>query len=331
MKEKMVSIIIPNYNCEKYICECLDSIYNQNYKNFEVIIIDDGSNDKSVSIIKQYIKEKENARLIIQPNMNASVARNRGIEKSKGEYLYFLDSDDVILKNGLKVLVDNIEKYNVDMAIGNYYEIDDRHNNTSNVKMKEYGILKEPILIANNSPVPSNKLYRRSIIEKYNIFFANVNIGQDLNFFLKYLLWCDGVIRIDEDIYEHRVVENGMTKGVSFKIFDITKVFDDVLKFYRKYKKEDLYFKYIEKVKFKHMFWQMNKHIKIDDYKMKKIIVNYFCYNIDKANLENIKNDENLKRDFRVYMFNRTFKTFTCSRFYSYLFKKALNKKNIKF
>lgn len=107
------SIIVPAYNTEKYIDKCLDSIFSNTYKNFEVIIVNDGSTDKTESIIKKYIKKYNNIIYIKQKNMGLSMARNNGIKKATGDYLLFIDSDDYIDKELLKNINENIDNLDV--------------------------------------------------------------------------------------------------------------------------------------------------------------------------------------------------------------------------
>jgi len=332
METIKLSIIIPNYNNGKYLEECFDSIYSQDLMEFEIIVIDDGSTDDSKSIIENYMKKKDNMTLICQPNMNASVARNKGIELAKGEYIFFLDSDDIILPDSLNIMMENM-KNDMDLVVGNFITIDDEQKEIGKNKNGKIGVLSslDVMEIANISPVPSNKLFRKSIIEKYQVYFANVNIGQDLNFFLKYLCCCNKIMMLEDDIYGHRLVENGMTFSTNFKIFDITKVFNDVNKFYKKMKKEVLVQKYIESVAFKHYFWQMNKQIKFPKWKERKLIIDYFTYHINKLNLKKCKNKDFIKRDVRIYTINKYTKLFTSSKCYGWLFKKMLSAKNIKF
>lgn len=107
------SIIVPAYNTEKYIDKCLDSIFSNTYKNFEVIIVNDGSTDKTESIIKKYIKKYDNIIYIKQKNMGLSMARNNGIKKATGDYLLFIDSDDYVEENLLENINKNIDDLDV--------------------------------------------------------------------------------------------------------------------------------------------------------------------------------------------------------------------------
>lgn len=93
-----VSIIIPIYNSEKYLKQCLESIINQTYKNIEIICINDGSTDNSEKIIKDYLKTNKNITYLKQPNAGQSIARNKGLEKATGDFILFVDSDDFIEK-----------------------------------------------------------------------------------------------------------------------------------------------------------------------------------------------------------------------------------------
>ena len=110
------SIIVPAYNTEKYIDKCLKSIFSNTYKNFEVIIVNDGSTDKTEDIINKYIKKYDNIIHIKQKNMGLSMARNNGVKKATGDYLLFIDSDDYVEKN----LLENINKNISDLDVLRY-------------------------------------------------------------------------------------------------------------------------------------------------------------------------------------------------------------------
>ena len=101
MKKNSFSIIIPVYNSEKYLEACISSIINQNYQNFELILVDDGSTDNSASILKKYSKLDERVKTVYKENGGVSSARNTGIDTSKNDYIIFVDSDDILEKNTL--------------------------------------------------------------------------------------------------------------------------------------------------------------------------------------------------------------------------------------
>ncbi len=109
-----VSVIVPVFNAEKYLKRCLDSILGQTYKNIEVLVVDDGSNDSSKEILKQY--KKNDSRIIYssQNHLGPNIARAKAIKKATGDYAIFVDSDDYIVENAIEILVDKVKKYHVD-------------------------------------------------------------------------------------------------------------------------------------------------------------------------------------------------------------------------
>ena len=123
MKEKIkISIIIPVYNTEEYIRECLDSVTNQTFKNFECICINDGSADNSLKILEEYAKSDSRFTVINLPeNKGQGCARNEGLKVAKGEYITFIDSDDWVTNDYLEILYKTIEKYNTDFVAANFY------------------------------------------------------------------------------------------------------------------------------------------------------------------------------------------------------------------
>lgn len=134
--EEIISVIVPIYNVKLYLKECLESIINQSYKNLEIILVDDGSNDGSESICDEYKEKDTRIKVIHQENKGLAVARNVGIDNSKGEFLTFIDSDDYIHKDMIRILHDNIKKYNADISICNYSNNEDlRVDNIGDIKL----------------------------------------------------------------------------------------------------------------------------------------------------------------------------------------------------
>ena len=111
-----ISIIVPCYNVEKYLPECLDSLLNQTFKYFEIICVNDGSNDSTLSILEKYSKKDSRIKIISQKNKGLSGARNTGIDAAKGDYIAFLDSDDWVDNNFYLKLYEAITKHNCDIA-----------------------------------------------------------------------------------------------------------------------------------------------------------------------------------------------------------------------
>ena len=127
-----LSIIIPVYNCEKYVSQAIDSIIHNSFHDYEIIIINDGSNDHTYTVCSSYLKKYQNIKIINQDNLGVSSARNRGIQESQGQYIMFLDADDVYIKGFFNENLMNELNKNYDILAFSSY--------TSNLKRKRYGI-----------------------------------------------------------------------------------------------------------------------------------------------------------------------------------------------
>lgn len=122
MKNKLVSVIVPVYNCENYLKGCIESILNQSHKNLELILVDDGSKDKSTEIAENY-KKDERVKLFHIPNSGPAQARNIGINNSRGEFLFFIDSDDLIREDSLELLLYNQKSSGAELVIGDFKKV----------------------------------------------------------------------------------------------------------------------------------------------------------------------------------------------------------------
>lgn len=175
----LVSLIIPVYNSEKYINRCLDSILSQSYTNFEVICIDDGSSDRSGSILDAYQMQNPGKFVIKhQPNAGIAITRNRGIEAAKGDYIAFIDNDDWIDADWLETLTDLIDTEEpTDVICSGYYRPDKDGNIVTKCQLDENGEWS-PYLVG----APWAKLYRTTFIKESHLEFFSTNIGEDLPF-----------------------------------------------------------------------------------------------------------------------------------------------------
>ena len=315
--EGKVSIIIPNYNGEKYIDKCLNSINNQVYDNIEVIVIDDGSRDNSLDIISKYKKTiKFDFKLVKQFNQNASVARNRGIELAKGDFIYFLDSDDELYdENSIMNLVSKIKGN--DLVVANYEVVDEMGNFIKNYSVND-NLLDFPdkYKYARVSPVPSNKLFLKSVIDKYNIYFSNVNIGQDLNFYLKYLSVCKKIKTIDLNVYKYRIVSNSITRSCSLNFMSIFDSFKRVEEFYNVNGMNGDYCKYITCVAAEHYRQQFSKVLNFKKRCERKMLFSFFDYCVKyNADICTNKNDY-YKKQIKIYYLK---KILIKLRFYNFI------------
>lgn len=306
MKNCIVSVIIPNYNGEKYIEECLESVLTQSFQEFEIIIIDDDSTDRSMAIIESYAKRDERISYHKQCSMNASVARNRGIEMSKGKYLFFLDSDDMLCHDGLEVLIKNIEVSNADLAIG-YFEVFSDKESYIKKDFTENGLCETAMSCATFTFNPSNKIFRKEMITSNNLGWGNVKIGQDMNFFLKYLLKCQKVMLVDTVIYRYRISPTNMTHSYDFRILDVVNSIEDVKKLYKKNNAIDLFNQYISGAAFQSFYTQMEKQRFFKTIGERRLVVNHFHFHIKQlgSKLPNVS-----RKKVLVYKLKMLFKPF---------------------
>lgn len=218
----LVSIIVPVYNSKQYLRRCLESIINQSYKNIEIILIDDGSTDNSGKICDEYALKNKKIKVIHIRNKGPSVARNNGIKISRGEFIFFLDSDDFIGNNAISILMENYHQHKADIIIGNFKKIrngiieqradillpDNKFLNKQEILDYSRLYLKTPnkyLLFA----FSWGKLFKSSIIKDNHILFNNdLHTFEDVAFNFDYLNHIDGVYFLREPIYNHTVYDN---------------------------------------------------------------------------------------------------------------------------
>lgn len=182
--KKMVSVIIPLYNSEKYIETTIESVINQTYKNWELLIIDDNSKDNGVVIVKEYIKKDSRIKLLVNSqNMGAAKTRNYGIKEAKGEYIAFLDSDDLWNCDKLEKQINFMEKNNYSVTYTGFKKvfIDTPQKGEYISKHKESLSYKE--LLKANWLSTFTVIYNQEILGKK--YFPDIRAGQD------YGLWLD--------------------------------------------------------------------------------------------------------------------------------------------
>lgn len=214
----MVSIVVPVYNAENYLSPCIESILNQTYKNIEVILVNDGSRDRSGLICEKFAIKDNRVKVIHQKNSGPSTARNVGIKNARGKYIQFVDADDCIEHNMTERLVREM-KDNSQLVICGYKIIYKNNNKTIHINkipdqygtygkddfLKIFGRLYEERLI--NSPC--NKLYVNEIIKNFNLNFPEgIKMGEDLLFNLEYFKLCKKVSVISEPLYYYIKLNN---------------------------------------------------------------------------------------------------------------------------
>ena len=226
-KDSLISIVIPIYNAEKYLEECLNSIKNQTYKNIEVIMVNDGSKDNSETICKRFSEDDTRFRYFTKVNGGVSSARNLGLDNVKGEYITFIDADDWIDENYLELLITTVKKYHSDIVISSYKQF----NNIDVFYLRAYTIQEKYLLnfekmnrddfltifpklmsanVSFNNAV--SKLFRKEFAKNLR-FDTSIKYGEDLDFYFRLYLNVDCISYIEEPTYVYRIHGDSTTSN----------------------------------------------------------------------------------------------------------------------
>ena len=231
MKKIELSIIIPVYNSEKYIATTIESILSQSNESIELILVNDGSKDNSISIMKTY-SERPNVIILEQENSGAPMARNNGLKYAKGNYVMFFDSDDVLNQNSISKILNLIQNNEPDIIIADYEVVSadlKRIREIRHLDIKKDNLFDMMCL----TPYPGNKIYKKDIIEKNQLVFDSVKIGQDLNFYLKFIIDANRIEFLNFSITKYRILNNSISRSIDSRILDIIKSFDYVESYYK--------------------------------------------------------------------------------------------------
>lgn len=213
MDNTLISIIIPVYNSEKYISKTVKSILKQKDINYEIILVNDGSTDKSADICKKLNKKYNNIKVIHQNNKGPANARNVGLKEAKGKYILFVDADDIIKDNAIKLLKEHIQENNSDLIIFGY---ECQNNIGDKVKISKIIHKKRGCTIDEFKidfckylekwylSLLTNKLYKAELLKKYNIKFnENLKNSEDLLFNFSYIRYCNNISIVPEILYRY--------------------------------------------------------------------------------------------------------------------------------
>ena len=222
MKIPAISVIIPLYNAEQYIGECLDSLLAQTFQDFEVIVVDDCSTDSSVAVVKSYA-EKFGGRLRFGKTEKNSggggyVPRNIGLKFSRGEYIFFMDADDVIVKNAFEILIAAAKNFAADVVyVSRYYSCNSNGESVLISDELAKNIAEEPTLTINDpnknlqlllfkdaSRNPWTKFVRRDFLIENEIFFPNIISGGDFLWCIQVFCHAERFLRLPLSLYLYR-------------------------------------------------------------------------------------------------------------------------------
>lgn len=243
----MVSIVVPIYNAENYLRRCVDSILNQEYTDFELLLVNDGSTDASGDICEEYGDQDPRVIVIQKENTGVSDSRNRALDRARGKYLQFLDSDDWITPDATRLFVRAAEEYGCDMVISDFYRVVGERLSTKG-DIEEEGVLTREEFAAHMMENPAdfyygvlwNKLYRRDIVEEHNLRMdTDINWCEDFMFNLEYIRYAKVFYALHAPIYYY-VKRKGSLASQGINISKTVKMKLNVFEYYNNFYKHVL-------------------------------------------------------------------------------------------
>ena len=233
-----VSVVIPVYNVEDFLGECLDSITNQTLEDIEIICVNDGSTDKSLEILNEYAKNDDRFTIISQENGGHAVATNKGMELAQGEYLYLMDSDDILKLNALEDTVKIADEKNVDFVIFqaiNYYMEEDEYLEKENYSMNKladhvgdsvfsWKDIKEYVFTI--AVTPWSKIYRRDFIVECGAKFPEGLVFDDNVFFWEVLFSAKRIAFYRQHLFIRRWYSTSSTTAGDRRFIDMLDIYD---------------------------------------------------------------------------------------------------------
>ncbi len=238
MNDIKISVIVPVYNASRYLKQCLDSICSQNFKDYEVICVDDGSTDDSVAILSEYAKKNNRITIVSQEHKGVSAARNTALDRAKGSYIAFIDSDDYVKKNFLSALYSTADDTSADIvACDLAYDKDGRKRANNYISRQTFKV-KEPLFSTYQdksrfvkSRVISNKLFSAKLINRNNIrFVEGLKYGEDTYFLFVASMLASSIALTRRTTYYFRINASSATYNAFNKevVFDLIKSLDNI-------------------------------------------------------------------------------------------------------
>lgn len=218
----LISVIVPVYNVEKYLNQCVDSLINQKYKNLEIILVDDGSTDASSGLCDLWSKRDKRVHVIHQSNQGLAAARNTGLDYANGEYIGFVDSDDYILPNMYQTMLDNLLEAKADLSIISYERENPDGSTYCNALPNQKIIMTslEAFMYVNQRGyfyvAPWDKLAKRTLFENLR-YPTDATHTEDAPVAYSLLDRANRIVYDSTPLYRYRMTENGQSKGITDK------------------------------------------------------------------------------------------------------------------
>lgn len=225
MNNILISVVIPVFNVENFLNECVNSVLNQDYKNFEIILVDDGSTDSSPKICDSFAKSDNRIKVIHKENEGLGMARNTGIENACGDYVYFLDSDDYIDKNTFIKCINYIKKFKPNIIFFGHRKFNnDKILETCRSKYNKIYVgneIEKDLLPELISPSKGNGIYMSACMGMFDLNLIKSNewkfvsertiISEDVYSLLNLVSFCNSILIVDDVFYNYRVNVQSLT------------------------------------------------------------------------------------------------------------------------
>ncbi len=290
-----VSVIVPVYNTEKYLKNCIDSLLKQNFEDYEIIVINDLSPGNAEEIIKSY-NDKKIVYIKNKTNKGIGYNRNLGIKEAKGEYVCFIDSDDYVKEDFISKMYNYSKENNLDLCVCDYVNVDEKGNTLEEFNLSNFGITnyeENNKILCEINLGPCNKLFKKDMLIKNKIKFSEKLKYEDLSFVALSIKNSAKIGKINEQLNYFTVHKNSETTTRDKRVFDIFKQLDIVRNEYKSGK-------YLDELTVSVLLnYTIQQRYQIDKDTQSKFIDDAFKYlndnNIDYKHSEYIKNRSFLK------------------------------------
>lgn len=302
-----VSVIVPTYNEEKHIKSCLDSIIENDLKEIEIIVINDGSTDSTKEILEEYKNKYDIIKVIEKENEGQGSARNIGIDLAKGEFLTFVDADDEIHNNMLSKMYEKLQKEQADICVCDYFEINkDNKVVKKAIPQKTEDIKKDYIV---SIAGPCNKLIRTEILKKNSLYFPKTGIYEDIAIVPLIATYINKIVYLEEPLYYYYIRQGSTMRQTKFneKLLSIYNVLDILEKGFKQTGALEQYKEELEFIYIKHLLYAGNGRFL--EYKEGKQEVKKIA-NIMKLKYPNWRKNKYYKKQSKLFKLN-------CNIFYS--------------
>ncbi len=257
MKDKLVTVIVPVHNTEKYIQKCMESLLCQTHSNIEIILVEDGSTDSSYALCSEYAAKDARVTCIHLENGGVSAARNYALDMAKGQYVMFVDSDDYVEPDYVQTLLEAMCLSKAELAVCNYWWT---YSDREEVQMKDYKSGRYPVKeyyrdVLGRSMFHGflwNRIFKRDIIEENNIRMdTKVAVAEDLKFVCEYAQFIDEYVYVDRALYHYLQRQGSVMNSVKLtsKYIASMEAYDDLIVLYDKQAPEYTYLMKYEYIK----------------------------------------------------------------------------------